>query len=288
MKSNERLTERSPRRVPISKRNICSNSPWYCHDFDCKDCPIGEILNRLCEYEDTGLTPEEIMVPCGGIDMTLDEAIEHCREKENCSACGQEHKQLRLWLEELKERRRDMRPENLRACKVDKLGNAFFHEWIKISKIIEPSPLVGGHPGGVISNTLGIVELLDGTVATVDPRSIKFTDIKNMNDCQNSKEAPYITRDFLNKTITYLAEHKAFSLENDQFELHLDRIPEDQMKRRCDRTDLIKNIKKVFEISNEALKFVSGHLIEYQGTKEQVARALKYAKEVTSQTHQCQ
>ena len=37
--------------------------------------------------------------------MTLDEAIEHCREKENCSACGQEHKQLRLWLEELRERR---------------------------------------------------------------------------------------------------------------------------------------------------------------------------------------
>lgn len=260
MKSDERLTERSPHRVPISKRNICSNSPWYCHDFDCKDCPIGEIINRLCEYEDIGLTPEEILQLKGSSTPTVER-----------TKGGQK-----------------MRPEKLRPCKVDKLGNAFFHEWIKISKIIEPSPLVGGHPGGVISHTLGIVELLDGTVATVDPQSIKFTDIKNMNDCQNSKEAPYITRDFLNKTITYLAEHKAFSLENDQFELHLDRIPEDQMKHRCDRTDLIKNIKKVFEISNEALKFVSGHLIEYQGTKEQVARALKYAKEVTSQTHQCQ
>lgn len=61
MKSDERLTEYSPDRVPISKRNICSNSPWYCHVFDCKDCPLGEIINRLCEYEDTGLTPEEIM-----------------------------------------------------------------------------------------------------------------------------------------------------------------------------------------------------------------------------------
>ena len=37
--------------------------------------------------------------------MTLDEAIQHCRDKENCSQCGQEHKQLREWLEELKSKR---------------------------------------------------------------------------------------------------------------------------------------------------------------------------------------
>lgn len=37
--------------------------------------------------------------------MTLDEAIQHCRDKENCSQCGQEHKQLRGWLEELKDLR---------------------------------------------------------------------------------------------------------------------------------------------------------------------------------------
>ena len=35
--------------------------------------------------------------------MTLDEAIRHCLDKENCSQCGQEHKQLREWLEELKD-----------------------------------------------------------------------------------------------------------------------------------------------------------------------------------------
>ena len=34
--------------------------------------------------------------------MTLDEAIEHCKENEDCTRCGQEHKQLREWLEELK------------------------------------------------------------------------------------------------------------------------------------------------------------------------------------------
>lgn len=31
--------------------------------------------------------------------MTLDEAIEHCKEKEDCSACGEEHRQLHRWLE---------------------------------------------------------------------------------------------------------------------------------------------------------------------------------------------
>lgn len=37
--------------------------------------------------------------------MTLDEAIQHCREKSNCSKCGEEHKQLAEWLEELKQYR---------------------------------------------------------------------------------------------------------------------------------------------------------------------------------------
>ena len=35
--------------------------------------------------------------------MTLDEAIEHCKEKMNgCSACNKEHEQLYYWLLELK------------------------------------------------------------------------------------------------------------------------------------------------------------------------------------------
>ena len=35
--------------------------------------------------------------------MTLDEAIEHCKEKEDCTACGQEHRQLREWLEDYRD-----------------------------------------------------------------------------------------------------------------------------------------------------------------------------------------
>ncbi len=179
--------------------------------------------------------------------MTLDEAIEHCREKENCSVCGQEHKQLRLWLEELKERRRDMRPETLRPCMIDENETAFFHEWTHRSQVIEPSPLVGGHPGGVVSRTFAIVEFLDGSVDIVDPPLIRFTDIKVMNDCENSKEAPYITRDLLNETIAYLAEHHAFSMEDGQLAYHHDRVPENSVRVCNGRSKLISRIKSFFE-----------------------------------------
>ena len=37
--------------------------------------------------------------------MTLDEAIEHCKEKVDCTQCGEEHRQLAEWLIELKNRR---------------------------------------------------------------------------------------------------------------------------------------------------------------------------------------
>lgn len=39
--------------------------------------------------------------------MTLDEAIQHCIDKsQNCNKCGEEHKQLAQWLQELKEYRK--------------------------------------------------------------------------------------------------------------------------------------------------------------------------------------
>ena len=37
--------------------------------------------------------------------LTIDEAIEHCNEKTDCSECGQQHAQLAEWLEELKQYR---------------------------------------------------------------------------------------------------------------------------------------------------------------------------------------
>lgn len=33
-----------------------------CDDYDyCEGCPINELLTKLCAYEDTGLTPEQII-----------------------------------------------------------------------------------------------------------------------------------------------------------------------------------------------------------------------------------
>ena len=54
--------------------------------------------------------------------MTIDEAIEHCKEKEDCSKCGLEHKQLREWLEEykvLKDRATPKKPKMMRIKKYD-------------------------------------------------------------------------------------------------------------------------------------------------------------------------
>lgn len=64
---------------------------------------------------------------------------------------------------------------NLRQCEVDgKKG--YFHCWEQKSEIIGPSPMIGGHGGGVITYTLAIVELEDGSIITALPYHIKFTD----------------------------------------------------------------------------------------------------------------
>ena len=60
----ERLTTRednTPITNPDTLGDVCAMLPVLCHDYDCIDCPLGKIIDRLCEYEDTGLTPAEIM-----------------------------------------------------------------------------------------------------------------------------------------------------------------------------------------------------------------------------------
>ncbi len=51
-----------------------------------------------------------------------------------------------------------------------------FHAWSHYARVIDASPLMGGHPGGQISDTYGIVELADGSVIQVRPEKIKFLD----------------------------------------------------------------------------------------------------------------
>ena len=51
---------------------------------------------------------------------------------------------------------------------------ALFHCWGFHSDVIDPSPLIGGHSGGVIARMSAIVELEDGSITLIHPQSIKF------------------------------------------------------------------------------------------------------------------
>lgn len=60
----DRLTTHSPRTgsaIPSKQLgDICLRISG-CENYDfCEGCPINELLTRLCAYEDTGLTPEQI------------------------------------------------------------------------------------------------------------------------------------------------------------------------------------------------------------------------------------
>jgi len=66
----------------------------------------------------------------------------------------------------------------LRPCIVNGKGKALFHMWEERSEIMPPSPLVGGHTGGVLKDVAGIVELEDGKVIRVNPTCIRFLDNK--------------------------------------------------------------------------------------------------------------
>lgn len=68
------------------------------------------------------------------------------------------------------------RPE-LRLCKVgDELG--YFHIWEQTSDVIAPSPMRGGHQGGVVAQMYALVEFADG-VKRVQPYDVKFVDEDN-------------------------------------------------------------------------------------------------------------
>jgi hypothetical protein len=65
----------------------------------------------------------------------------------------------------------------LRPCLVSG-QKALFHRWVDISNVIEPSPMIGGHGGGVIKSTLGLIEYEDGATGLVHPTTIVFKDEK--------------------------------------------------------------------------------------------------------------
>lgn len=71
---------------------------------------------------------------------------------------------------------------DLRPCIV-KNRKALFHKWNDKSKILEPSPMVGGHGGGILKYTVGIIEYEDGVVTECYPYEIRFIGAKFMEYC---------------------------------------------------------------------------------------------------------
>lgn len=66
-----------------------------------------------------------------------------------------------------------------RLCSVDdKTG--YFHCWEHWADVVNPSPMIGGTPGGQISQVFGIVEFVDG-VKRIDPSKIHFIDEENQS-----------------------------------------------------------------------------------------------------------
>lgn len=86
-----------------------------------------------------------------------------------------------------------------RLCEVNgELG--YFHTWEQWSDVIDSSPLLGGHPGGQVSQVYGIVEFKDG-VRRVDPYRIKFCDEQNAMLAEMAKHMKGETQDAGSKEI---------------------------------------------------------------------------------------
>ena len=65
----------------------------------------------------------------------------------------------------------------------------WFHCWCHVSEIVAPSNLRGGHSGGVIATTLGLVEDEDGNVRKVYPEEITFLEPNKVEDLVDSTDA---------------------------------------------------------------------------------------------------
>lgn len=59
----------------------------------------------------------------------------------------------------------------------DTVINAKFHKFYTQAYIVHPSPMVGGHNGGQVSNEWALVELPDGTVESIPVCNVRFTDV---------------------------------------------------------------------------------------------------------------
>lgn len=55
--------------------------------------------------------------------------------------------------------------------------SAKFHKFYTQAYIVHPSPMVGGHNGGQVSNELALVELPDGSVESIPACNVRFINV---------------------------------------------------------------------------------------------------------------
>lgn len=63
-----------------------------------------------------------------------------------------------------------------KRTKIRESRKALFHRFTWMSRVVDASPMIGGHPGGVVADTLALVEFKDGHLEQVYLSDIVFYD----------------------------------------------------------------------------------------------------------------
>ena len=64
----------------------------------------------------------------------------------------------------------------------------YFHCWEHYSRPIDPSPFVGGHPGGMFCKCYALIERADGTVCRFELCNFRFVDEEHEMLSEMSKD----------------------------------------------------------------------------------------------------
>lgn len=79
---------------------------------------------------------------------------------------------------------------NFRRCIVDG-QEALFHGWFEVRQMVSAGlTVVDDHPGGIISNVVGLIEYMDGRCERRYPYEIRFTDTKEFSTTELRVKSP--------------------------------------------------------------------------------------------------
>lgn len=169
------------------------------------DPPVPGIADAIAEIREAGMravvvstrcaTPEGIAavedyldhndITVDGVQMEKPPAICYVDDRAICfdgdaSTLAEKIKNFKPWTEKAP-KTITLATTCYRPCIVEGM-QALFHRWEDVSKIVAPSLLKGGHPGGELRGTFAIVEMEDGSVRRVQPQDLRFTDNAKLYD----------------------------------------------------------------------------------------------------------